>query len=260
MITRLSAGAADEGMPQEILTETLGLVRQHPWWIARARLAIAVLNQNRIEPPSNVFDVGCGWGVTLDGLEAAGYRASGLDISRNILERIDHPSRRLVEADLRQPLPSLAGQADAFLLLDVIEHVDDDREVVRHSAQLLRPGGVAVVSVPARPDLFSEFDQIQGHRRRYLPERLKSAFIDTGLELSQMFWWGAWMVPLLKRRHKGARANDSNAAKTYTDYLRLPPWPVPWLMRLLYRWEQPRALEGKVQTGSSLFAVAKRQI
>ena len=53
-------------------------------------------------PSADVADVGCGWGVNLDALEEAGYTVRGLDISRQVLERIDRPSRRLIEADLNQ--------------------------------------------------------------------------------------------------------------------------------------------------------------
>lgn len=258
MISVLSEGSADEVMPETMLTTTLDRVRKHPWWHARADLAIEVLRRNRVLPPATVIDVGCGWGVTLEAMETAGFTVIGLDISRQILEKIDRPQRRLVQADLRQPVSNLAGQADALLLLDVIEHVDDDRQVLRHSATLLRSGGIAVVSVPARPDLFSEFDEIQGHRRRYLPDRLREAFTDTGLAVESVFWWGQWMVRLLSRRNKNRQSEAETGAKTYADYLRLPPWPIPAVMRLVYAWEQPRALECKLHTGTSLFAIARR--
>ena len=83
-----------------------------------------------------------------------------------------------------------------MLALDVIEHLDDDRAAVGRLGDLARPDGYVVVSVPGRPDLFSESDAIQGHRRRYLPDTLESAFQVADLELEQIFWWGAWMVPL----------------------------------------------------------------
>lgn len=258
MISRLSVGAADEGMPETMLTETLERVRNHPWWRARARLALAVLRVHGILPPANIIDVGCGWGITLDALEAARYETVGLDISGQILERIDKPERRLVQADLRQPLTALGGKSDALLLLDVLEHVEDDQEVMRNCAELLKPGGLAVVSVPARPDLFSEFDEIQGHRRRYVPDRLAAAFVNTGLEVRKVFWWGQWMVPLFARRKKDHQNNPGGASKTYADYLKLPPWPIPLIMNLVYTWEQPRALRGKLRTGTSLLAVAAR--
>jgi SAM-dependent methyltransferase len=258
MIEIWSRGPADENMPEAMLVETLTRVRSHPWWSARARLALAVLQAGGVTPPASVLDVGCGWGVNLQALETAGYRAAGLDISRRILELIDQPDRHLVEADLNQPPPAGRELSAGALLLDVIEHLDDDRGTLRRIAPLLQPGGLLAVSVPALPELFSEFDRIQGHRRRYDPETLRAAFDDTGFAVQKIFWWGGWMVPILRRMRQKSSTKEQAAPKTYADYLRLPPWPAPLLMRTCYAWEHGRALHGKLRTGTSLFAVARR--
>ncbi|MGO8837780.1 MAG: class I SAM-dependent methyltransferase [Limisphaerales bacterium] len=247
-------------MPEAILMDALAKVRKHPWWLARAKLALAVLEKHGIHAPAAVADVGCGWGTNLDALDKAGYQTVGFDISRRILELIDRPRRRLIEADLNQALPGDHARFDALLALDVIEHLDDDRGAIARMAQLLQPDGVAIVSVPALPELFSDFDEVQGHRRRYLPETLRAAFSDTGLTVREIFWWGAWMVPVLRRmRRQSAKPNpQQKPAKTYVDYLQVPPWPVPMLMHWAYAFEQRKALQGRLRTGTSLFAVATR--
>ena len=174
MIHRWSEGVADHNMAEDILVELGTLINRHPWWRARSRLTRELLRRLNVLPPARVFDAGCGWGTTLEALELAGYRATGADISRRALERLDRPGRKLVEVDLTKPLPvDEVGSYDVVLALDVIEHLDDDRAAVGRLGELARPGGYVVVSVPARPDLFSEFDVIQGHRRRYLPEALE---------------------------------------------------------------------------------------
>jgi SAM-dependent methyltransferase len=261
MIETWSHGMADENMPEAFLTETFEIVKTHPWWIARARIALATLQRQSIRAPAAVADVGCGWGTNLNALEGAGYQTAGFDISRQILQRIDRPQRRLIEMDLNQPLPPNHSIFDALLSLDVLEHLDDDHGALCRMAQLLRPGGAVIISVPALPELFSEFDRIQGHRRRYLPDTLRQAFQDTGLKVQRIFWWGAWMIPILRRMRppNAAAGRPVGPPKTYTDYLRLPPWPGPLVMRLAYRWEHTSALNGKLKTGTSLFAVALRE-
>jgi 2-polyprenyl-3-methyl-5-hydroxy-6-metoxy-1,4-benzoquinol methylase len=259
MITRWSRGDADENMPDDILVDLAAIIRRHPWWRARARLTLALLDRLGVRPPARVLDAGCGWGVTLELLERQGYRALGLDISRRALELLDRPGRELAEADLTQPLPPGIEPYDCAIALDVIEHVDDDRGVVRRLGELVRPGGVVVVSVPALPELFTEFDQIQGHRRRYVPETLLDAFAATGLTVEQTFWWGSWMVPLLKRRRNRSRARAGDGpSQVYRRYLEIPPWPLPWCLDLAFAWEHSRALGGKQKTGTSLFAIARR--
>jgi SAM-dependent methyltransferase len=260
VIETWSHGPADENMPQAMLVETLARVRRHPWWLAPARLALALLRQGGVVPSAPVLDVGCGWGVNLTALEAAGYATTGLDISPQILAMIDQPGRHLIEADLNQPPPADRELYSGLLLLDVIEHLDDDCGTIRRLAPLAQPGALLVVSVPALPELFSEYDAIQGHRRRYLPATLRAAFDDTGFVVEKIFWWGAWMVPILRRmRRKNAGANSASAPKTYADYLRLPPWPMPLVMRLAYVFEQRLAINGRLKTGTSLFALAARK-
>jgi SAM-dependent methyltransferase len=261
MITTWSMGTADENMAEDILIDLFPIIGRHPWWRARANLTIALLERLGVHRPARVLDVGCGWGVTLDRLERCGYRAVGMDISRRALERLDRADRVLVEADLAQPLPEGVAPYDATLALDVIEHLDDDRSAVSNLGRLVCPGGAVVISVPARPDLFTEFDAIQGHRRRYLPETLSAAFLGSGLTVERIFWWGAWMVPLLGRQRRRTRHRPgATESEIYRRYLELPPWPLPWLLRLAFAWDQGPALAGRLNTGTSLFAIGRKHV
>jgi len=246
-------------MPEDLLVESWAKVRRHPWWTARAKLVVSLLRQNGVQPPASVLEAGCGWGINLDALEKAGYHVIGCDISRRILELIDRPGRRLAEADLMQDLPTDAGLSDAVLALDVIEHLDDDRAALNRLGKMVRPGGLLIVSVPALPDLWSLYDEVQGHRRRYLPSTLSHAFTETILEVQKIIWWGAWMVPILRATRSGANTSPEEPAKVYTRFLRLPPWPGPLLMKVAYALEHRRALTGKLKTGTSLFAISVRR-
>jgi SAM-dependent methyltransferase len=260
MIETWSRGTADDCMAEEILTDLSELVWQHPWWHARADLVLALLQWMQVHPPARVLDAGCGWGVNLDYLEKKGYRPAGLDISRQALQRLDRPDRELIEADLTQELPSTLKQFDAVIALDVIEHLDDDRTAVARFAQLTQPGGIAILSVPALPELYSEFDEVQGHRRRYLPQTLRKAFEDTDLIVEHILWWGTWLVPLLRRQRTQRRTRPGlSAAATYKKYLTLPAWPVRQLFRLAFAVDRIRTLYGKAAQGTSLFAIARRR-
>lgn len=261
MIVTWSKGIADYNMSEDILTGLAEVMNRHPWWRARARLALSLLAHARVLPPARILDAGCGSGILLGALEERGYQVCGLDIARRSLEQIDRPGRHLIEADLTRCDPPESESFDAFLLLDVLEHLDDEKVVLRTLGRLLKPDGLAVVSVPARPDLFSEFDEIQGHRRRYLPESFQSAFEGTGLRVKRMMWWGSWLVPTLalqRKRRKGVPGEPVDA--TYRRYLRIPPWPLTSLIKLAFAWEHGRTLRGKNRTGTSLVAVVSRTV
>ncbi len=247
-------------MDEAILVDLAGLIEKHPWWQARASLTLALLDRLGVRPPARVLDAGCGWGITLSALEKRGYAATGLDVSRKALERLDAPGRTLVEADLTRPWPPGVGMFDAVLALDVIEHLDDDRDAVARLAERLAPGGVLIVSVPALPEMYGEFDAIQGHRRRYLPETLRAAFSGSGLDVDRVFWWGEWLVRRLRASRLRPRSRPGEpVSRTYRRYLTVPPWPAPLLLRAMFVREEGRALDGKLATGTSLFAVARER-
>ena len=149
-----------------------------------------------------------------------------------------------MEADLAQPLEHVAVTSDAVLALDVIEHLDDDRAVVARLATLVRPGGAVIVSVPALPALFTEFDAIQGHRRRHLPETLSEVFADSGLLLEQILWWGRWLVPTLRRHRAQPHSRQPDTVGDYRQYLELPPWPFPLVAKLAFLLEHGPASVG----------------
>lgn len=244
-------------MDDALLLRTLAAVRGHPWWQARARLALQLLAQFGLRRDACVLDAGCGWGVTLDAIEQAGYTAVGLDASRQVLEQIDRPERRLIHADLSRAMLS-QERFDAVLALDVIEHIDDDVDALARLATLARPHAPLILSVPALPRLFSEFDTIQGHRRRYSMALLTQALQQAGLTIDRAFYWGGWLVPMLQlqRSRPKARPGDTNA-DIYLRYLKPPArWIQPFL-RLAFAVDERLALASLLPAGTSLVAVVR---
>jgi SAM-dependent methyltransferase len=243
-------------MDEEILVSLREIVSRHPWWSARAHLVVALLGRLGILPPANILEAGCGWGTNLAVLEAAGYKVTGLDVSRRMLEKLDRWDRKLIEADLSKPLPAGSPTYDCVLALDVIEHIDDDRQAVRQLGRLVKPGGRLLLSVPALPELFSEFDEIQGHRRRYTPLSFRESLEGGGLVTEDILWWGQWMVAPLRSRKTSSRGRPGDTkVEVYRRYLDLPPWPIPWAMRIMFRIDRWRTLRRRNVTGTSLIGI-----
>ena len=80
----------------------------------------------------------------------------------------------LAAQGLLTALPYAAGAFDLVCALDVVEHVADDEAAFAELARVTAPGGTLLVSVPLHPALWTEFDTLVGHGRRYEPERLAS--------------------------------------------------------------------------------------
>jgi len=83
-------------------------------------------------------------------------------------------------------LESLAGQQfDTIMYIDVLEHIDNDREELSRAASHLRPDGHLIVLAPAHQRLFSPFDTAIGHFRRYNHPMLRT-ISPASLQLERM--------------------------------------------------------------------------
>jgi SAM-dependent methyltransferase len=184
----------------------------------------------------------------------------GVDAVRPLLERLDRPERTLVHADITRGLPGALGKFDSALLLDVIEHLDDEVAVLRAVADYVEPNGILVVSVPARQDLYSAFDAVQGHRRRYSAESLLAVLTRAEWTPERLMWWGGWMVPIFRLRQRRPQQSDLAPHLQYRSFLKLPPRPFRWALELAFRLDHFATLGGLNPTGTSLIAVARKRV
>ena len=74
---------------------------------------------------------------------------------------------------------------DTIIYIDVLEHIDNDREELKSSCAHLKPGGFLVALSPAHQWLYTSFDEAIGHHRRYNKKTLM-AVVPDGLELMDM--------------------------------------------------------------------------
>lgn len=90
------------------------------------------------------------------------------------------------------------GEHDTIVLVNVLEHLEDDVKALAQLAGGLRPGGRLVLFVPAFEMLYSDFDRRIGHHRRYRSADLASAVTAAGLEVVEvryvnsvgaLAWW-----------------------------------------------------------------------
>ena len=103
-------------------------------------------------------------------------------------------------------LPFRDGEFDLVAGFDVIEHIEDDRRVFMEISRVLKDGCTLMFSVPLFAALWTEFDDVVGHVRRYEPAKLVALLseFDLTLEKSAGFGmkpangrlvkWGMWWL------------------------------------------------------------------
>src|SRR5947199_1599056 len=124
------------------------------------RQEVLVRQLSRIgHPIEKALDVGCGHGVVRELLERdLGFAVDGCDLNRRALEMAANGKGRVLLYDIFDRNPTLLEAYDLVLLMDVIEHVDDDLCFSRAAIEHLKPGGVVVINVPAHMAFYSKYD------------------------------------------------------------------------------------------------------
>jgi 2-polyprenyl-3-methyl-5-hydroxy-6-metoxy-1,4-benzoquinol methylase len=116
-----------------------------------------------------VLEVGAGHG-DLTRLLMQDRMVTATDLSKRCVELLAHEYERVANVDVRQMDIAEIPERDHFdsaLLINVLEHIEDDLGALRDLRERLSPGGHVIVFAPAFEGLYSEFDRRIGHHRRY---------------------------------------------------------------------------------------------
>lgn len=224
------------------------------WFLARVNWARRLVAPWKNKQGDRIVyaDLGCGTGGFARSLDESFSfsKVMLVDSDPNALKRIDFPKARVVAADLA-PALQLPERPNLITMMDVIEHVPDDQALVRTAAGLLPPGGLLVISVPAHPVLFSSWDTMLGHQRRYTRRQLVAVMEQAGLRVrSVRAMWSFLFLPAFIRKFENRTAEN----------MEFPPVS-PWMNALLVQfsnleWSLPPFL--RLPFGTSWIIAAEK--
>lgn len=232
--------------------------QSHFWFRGRERLVVWAL-QRHFPSAATLLDVGCGRGSLLAGI-------------RRHVPAIQLAGAELLDAGLKAARPRLAPdirlyQLDATALpfdrefdvvtsCDVLEHIDDDRAVLRELFRAVIPGGGIIVTVPQHRWLWSAVDAYSHHRRRYVRTELVSAIEQAGFVVERVTSFVTSLLPLiLLLRLRKQRLDDGFDP---TAELKIGALPNAVLGRMLGADIAAIRMGASLPVGSSLLAVARR--
>jgi SAM-dependent methyltransferase len=155
-----------------------------------------------------IVDLGCSSGYLLEDLRSGHPLALliGVDLVASGLRKahLRVPSARLLQADVCA-LPLAASSVDVVVSANLLEHVPDDRRALAEIRRVLRPGGTAVIVVPAGPRTYDYYDRFLGHERRYARGELGGKARETGFEVIEDLHLASLLYPafwLVKQRNR----------------------------------------------------------
>jgi 2-polyprenyl-3-methyl-5-hydroxy-6-metoxy-1,4-benzoquinol methylase len=184
--------------------------RTNWWFTARERILLDVM---RREVPSvrasidaahdartadnarvRLLDIGCGGGGFLETVSRFG-NVTGLDASIDAVAFARTRGITVLLGQLPHDVPLGNGAFDVVTMLDVLEHIENDRAALHSAMNLLVPGGFVVITVPAYPFLWSFHDTVNGHKRRYTRGELGERLAECGLVVRKLSYFNSFLFP-----------------------------------------------------------------
>jgi SAM-dependent methyltransferase len=212
---------------QSYLYDDLYELEDSHWWHrAKRRLVYTLIRRYAMREHPRILDVGCGTGKNIEAWSRLGTTA-GIDVeARAIAYCRKRGILRVRQARAeRTGLP--ASSIDVVTLLDVLEHTDDTL-VLPELARILSRRGILIVTVPAYPRLWSRWDVVLRHKRRYTTQTLRRALSASGftpLYISHVFSF--LPIPVILIRLVKSRLSKDR----YGSDFRVTP---PFVNRILY--------------------------
>lgn len=230
------------------------LENSHPWFIAKRNFLLYVLKKYA-SPTAHILDIGCGTGGIMAALKTAGYEVEGIDPSDAALNYCRDKGLAVHKAtteNTEQPDNSYG----AVIALDVLEHLADDRSAVAEAYRILKPGGLAIFTVPAHQKLFSNHDKQLHHFRRYGKAQFAELF-NNDFEVIKITWLhSSILLPLALKRLINKKDQEGSASDVQEVGVL-----VRGMLNIIYRLESAWfAAFGSLPWGLSLMAIVKKKL
>lgn len=138
-----------------------------------------------------------------------GFETYGIDVSPEAVFSAKEKGVNARIADARD-LPFADESFGAVLMLDMLEHIEDDYKALKEAHRVLAKGGILIASVPLYPCLWSLHDEAVGHVRRYKPGQVKRLLKQEGFSVAYETRWNLLGIPGALLRKFGARIDGTS--------------------------------------------------
>lgn len=189
-------------------------IEDHFWTLARNRVVLREIRaaEARMGKLGRLLEIGCGRGVVLKYLRDQGVDCDGVEPSPIAPSSEIAPNVRYGIDCFQIPAEERAGY-DGLLLLDVLEHIAEPIDFLRQIRSAYPNARVLILTVPARSELWSNYDDYFGHLRRYslrtLAAELRGAdFADSH---ARYFFHALYLAMFVIKLLRGERSTTAHA-------------------------------------------------
>ena len=189
-----------------------------PSYVLRRRRILSLMSAFE---PGRLLEVGSGAGAMLADMSRLGHRCDALETSaeaRKLAAAINQGDGNIAIHDAAQD--DWRGAFDTVLVMEVLEHIEDDTAALKSWADWLRPGGRLVLTVPAHPRLWNASDVWAGHFRRYTRDGLRRVVEASGFRVEHMECYGfplSNIIEPVRARVHARRLEEERALQEVDD-------------------------------------------
>ncbi len=172
--------------------------KKHWWFVSRKEIVLSVIDRHMNKNAhARVLDIGCGSGVMLTALGELG-EIYGMDMSDDAINFSKEIfSGKVEKGFLPDHVPYEKNFFDLITALDVIEHIDQDVESLKAIHSRLVSDGKAIITVPAYMLLWSKFDELNEHKRRYTLAELSKKLVQAGFTIEKITYYNTLLFPVI---------------------------------------------------------------
>lgn len=253
-------------MRQDLYEDLYTKEHTHWWHVGKRTIVYGLLDRYLPNGPSSesrqALDLGCGTGLNLEGLEQYA-RATGTDYFEEALHFCRARGHTMLCKADAVDLPFPDATFDIITALDVLEHLDDDYAALKELWRVMKPGGILIVSVPSYRFLWTYWDDILGHRRRYTTGMMRKVATRAGFRTRKLTYSNmltlapAMVVRLSKALLYSSAARQGKPRNPKTDFMTLPT-PINSALIAYYKLETKLLRRGRLPFGLSVVTVLQK--
>lgn len=229
---------------------------RHWWFLARSQIVTELIDAwNLVGRKGEILDIGCGPGGPLLRTLGQKYLVEGLEREASAVNFAHQQGLTCVQQGTLESYCQENHQKDLILLLDVIEHVEDDANMLRMAQKVLKSRGYLLITVPALPWLWSGHDQLAHHYRRYTLRQLKTTFKTAGLVCERISYFNTLLFPIAVVKKMVDRLRRGSSVHGYYD---TPGTAINGILRAVFASEARWLKSHTFPFGVSLLAIGRK--
>ncbi|WP_158214945.1 class I SAM-dependent methyltransferase [Herbaspirillum aquaticum] len=191
-------GIAADTFNPKIFAKYATIDTSHFWFSARSSLIVDLVGRH-FSKATSMLEIGCGTAAVLQAMKGA-YPAMALSGSDLSVEGLRYSSSKKLGANLYRMDATEIPFTEHFDIIgafDVLEHIEDDRLVLRELYRACNPGGGVILAVPQHRWLWSPTDEYAGHVRRYTRRELVTKVEQAGFQVERVTSFVSLLLPLM---------------------------------------------------------------